>query len=84
MSKRIKIEDLALARKAQVARVLKVGTWTIDRWIKNGQFPRPLYLTPGSPARWRLTDIDAWLETRKRARGRKPILRGIIRQQMEP
>lgn len=32
---------------------------TIWRWVKNGQFPQPVKLSPGC-TRWRLSDVQAW------------------------
>lgn len=40
---------------------------TIWRWVKKGQFPQPVKLSPGC-TRWRLSDIQEW-ELSKTNRG---------------
>ncbi len=73
-------DDVVLLRKAEVARRLGVTVWTIDRWAKSGLFPKPIYLMPGSPARWRFRDIEAFIDKRKMARRVKPSPRGMLKQ----
>jgi len=69
-----------LLRKAEVAEKLGTSTWTIDRWVRAGAFPGPIYLMPGSPAQWRLRDIDAFIEKRKLARRMRRKPRGAVAQ----
>jgi predicted DNA-binding transcriptional regulator AlpA len=70
-----------LLRKIEVANVLGVSVWTIPRWIKRGIFPRPIYVTRDSPARWRRRDVEAFIEKRRTAR-RKPLKRGHLKQEL--
>jgi predicted DNA-binding transcriptional regulator AlpA len=50
----------------QVARYLGVSRATIWRWSKDANgFPAPIKLGKGS-SRWRLTDLDAFVEARAR------------------
>lgn len=37
---------------------------TIWRWVREGNFPRPVKLTPGC-TRWRLTDLESWESSRE-------------------
>ena len=37
---------------------------TLQRWIKNNQFPKPIRLGPNSVA-WRLSAIEKWLAARE-------------------
>lgn len=69
-----------VVRKTEVARLLGVSSWTLNRWVKTNQFPRPIYLTPGSPAVWRIRDVEAFLEKRRVARRAKPSMRGHLKQ----
>ena len=51
-------------RKRELARLLSVNPWTLDRWRKtNPTFPQPIWLSDTTPA-WRLADIEAWLASR--------------------
>jgi predicted DNA-binding transcriptional regulator AlpA len=73
---------ISVLRKVDVAAHLGVSTWTIDRWVKESRFPSPIYLQPGSPATWRLRDIEAFLDKARRARRPKRSPRGMIRQRL--
>lgn len=73
-----KIEQPTLLRKVQVAQRLGVSTWSIDRWIRNGTFPKPIYLAPGTPARWRVRDVEAFIDKKKVSRRPRPKLRGFM------
>lgn len=46
-------------RDTEVAIRYNVSRPTIWRWVKNGQFPKPIKLGMGS-SRWRLTDLEVW------------------------
>jgi predicted DNA-binding transcriptional regulator AlpA len=51
-----------LIRKVEVARMLGCSVYTVDRWVKEGNFPKPIFVSDRAPARWRLRDVEAWLE----------------------
>lgn len=40
-----------------------VSVPTLWRWVKDGKFPQPVKLGPGS-TRWRESDVLAWERTR--------------------
>jgi predicted DNA-binding transcriptional regulator AlpA len=71
--------SVTLLRRAEVVEALNVSVWTLDRWIRQGLFPAPLFLTPTSNvAVWRLRDVENFLEKRRRAR-RVKRRRGMLR-----
>jgi predicted DNA-binding transcriptional regulator AlpA len=72
--------DISLIRLAELVVQLGVSSWTLGRWVKAGIFPPPIYLTPKSPAVWRVRDITAFIEKRRRSRRAKPLLRGALKQ----
>ena len=68
---------IKLLNKKQVADLLGVSVWTISDWIRKSKFPRPIYLSPGHPQKWREVDIEIWLQ--RQAKQVKPILRGAAK-----
>lgn len=57
---------LQLLSKRQLAELLGVNSWTVDRWRKtNPDFPAPVWLSD-STLRWRRLDVERWLATRQR------------------
>jgi len=75
--------SLTLIRKKALADELGIGTWTLDRWVKQGKFPPPIYPTDTSPACWRVKDIAAWIEKRRAKRRKAPTTRGKLWQEMD-
>lgn len=73
-------DDIRCVSFAEVCETLGVSPWTLNRWIKGGQFPSPIYLTPTSPAKFRVRDIAAFLDKRRRGRRVKQAPRGMIKQ----
>lgn len=71
---------ITLLRKTEVAKLLGVSTFTLTHWLDIGQFPKPIFLQSGSPARWRLSDINAFMEKRRISRRPRPPLRGALKQ----
>ena len=63
----------------RVASRLDIPACTLRRWCKAGLFPKPIFLTPGSPAKWRARDVEAFIEKRALARRPKPTLHGTAR-----
>jgi predicted DNA-binding transcriptional regulator AlpA len=59
-------DPLSLIGKRELARLLGVNPWTLDRWRRTDPgFPAPLWLN-GTTPRWRRVDIESWLATRQR------------------
>lgn len=61
-------DTITLLRKTALAAKLGCSIYTIDTWVRQGTFPKPIYTSPGAPARWRMRDIEAWLQKRSVAR----------------
>jgi predicted DNA-binding transcriptional regulator AlpA len=61
-------EPLELIRKKPLTERLKVSGWTLNRWIKTGNFPSPIWLSETVPA-WRVSDVGGWLRARERENG---------------
>lgn len=72
-------DRVRLVRKSEVLELLGISGWTLDQWLREGRFPRPLYTSDGAPARWRLAEIERWLDTRQGKR-RRPIRRGRLKR----
>jgi prophage regulatory protein len=53
----------------EVARMVGLTAPTIWRLRKAGRFPHPLKISPGQSGatRWRLSEVEAWIESRARA-----------------
>src|SRR5262245_9247202 len=58
-------DPLAMLSKRQLAELLAVDPWTIDRWRNNPDFPAPIWISASTP-RWRRKDIEAWIASRHR------------------
>ena len=52
-----------LMRIDEILEMLGISENTLRRMIKEGGFPKPIYISPRSP-RWWLSDIMKWLESR--------------------
>jgi excisionase family DNA binding protein len=63
----------------EVASLLGFKPSTILRWERQGKFPRAFSAQPGVSKRWLETDLDAWLEKRRRTRA-KQTPRGFLRK----
>jgi len=74
--------QLAMVGKKELAHQLSVSIWTLDRWIRTGQFPKPIQVTPTSPYSWRVKDVEAFLEKRRRARRVRINRGGCLKQEM--
>ena len=60
-----------LLRVSEVAKLLGVSTSTLYKWVKQGQFPRPIMLGPMKPKqrqtkRWVLSEVEEWVNERAR------------------
>jgi predicted DNA-binding transcriptional regulator AlpA len=67
----IPTDPLQLLSKQQLAELLGVDPWTIDRWRRPDEpthipdFPQPVWVSNATP-RWRRVEVEAWLSTRQR------------------
>lgn len=53
----------------ELAARLSISRSTVWRWVHECHgFPRPYALSPGCK-RWKLSEIEAWIDTRHSARG---------------
>lgn len=61
----------ALMNRDEVAHYIGVNpkSGRIHTLIRAGKFPRPLKIAGTKTARWRKTDIDAWIEAQPTERG---------------
>jgi predicted DNA-binding transcriptional regulator AlpA len=50
-----------ILRKQEVAEFLRWSKRQIEKKVKEGKFPKPFYISGGSP-RWLLSDLTAWLD----------------------
>ena len=58
MTRVIEGEKLLTAR--QVANILGVHVLTVHLWVQQGLLPKPLKI--GHFARWKVSEIDQWVE----------------------
>lgn len=63
--------DQLLTRPEVEARC-RITRTTIYRLMRTGQFPEPIRIGPRS-VRWPASEIEAWLESRPRATGDRPV-----------
>lgn len=52
-----------MLRLPEVRRITGAGKTTIYRWIRKGQFPRAITISPGYVA-WRSSEIEDWQRQR--------------------
>lgn len=79
-TKEYRVDSIRLLSLGEVSHAIGFSSWTIDAWTRASKFPRPLVASPGSPRRWRLRDVEAWIEARRRARNTTPKPRGGLKR----
>jgi prophage regulatory protein len=57
--------DDRMLKVSELAEFLGVAPSTIYRWLERGKLPQP-YEIGESAVRWRKSEIETWLEERKR------------------
>jgi predicted DNA-binding transcriptional regulator AlpA len=72
-------DDIRLLSFGDVCDLLNVSAYTLNKWIRQGVFPQPIYMTPTSPRQFRYRDIANHLEKRRRSRPAKREPRGVIK-----
>ena len=55
-----------LLRRPEVEKIVGLATSSLYKAIREGRFPRPVKITP-AVARWRLSEVNAWLEAQSTA-----------------
>jgi len=63
MKKQIYLKDTKIAERYDTHRI------TIWRWVKEGNFPAPVRLSPGC-TRWLLNEIEDWEKDKMISRGK--------------
>jgi predicted DNA-binding transcriptional regulator AlpA len=53
------VDSIQLIRKKPLCKQIGLSEWTLDRKIKRGEFPKPIWLGPTTPA-WKLSEVEAW------------------------
>src|SRR5262245_18217646 len=74
---------IRLLNTSQVAKALGISQWTLSRWLREGTFPRPLMIKASNAYKWRLRDIEGFLERQARTPWQKAALRGIAKRYAE-
>jgi predicted DNA-binding transcriptional regulator AlpA len=54
--------QLQLLRLTEVSKLTSIGKSTINLWVAQGKFPRPLHLSPTIKV-WRQQDIVDWIDS---------------------
>ncbi len=78
-NKKDDLSGITLLRLAQLSELLGYSDETISDWVRDGKFPRPIFAQKGSPAKFRLRDVQNWLSKRARARDTSPTPRGFAK-----
>ena len=66
---------MKLLRRTEVEKICGLSRSAIYRLIRTGKFPVPVKIAGGlrGPVRWRLDEIEAWLEALPRATGERDV-----------
>jgi len=56
--------DSPYQTRQELEKLFKVSPATIYRWIKEGNFPKPVRLG-ANMVRWKASDIEAWMTDRE-------------------
>jgi predicted DNA-binding transcriptional regulator AlpA len=57
-------DPMRMLRVSRVAELLGVHPMSVWRWVRRGEFPRPIKLAPHVTA-WRASDVAAWLDEKR-------------------
>jgi predicted DNA-binding transcriptional regulator AlpA len=69
----MKPDDVELIAKDALCQRLRISPWTLDRMIRSGRFPQPIWLGP-TTARWRVAEALVWETDPARRERPKPRL----------
>ena len=77
-------DPLQLLTKRELAMLLGVNAWTLDRWRKQDSgFPKPIWISDTTP-RWPRGEIAAWYASRQRGGVSPDWTRSTRRQRRAP
>ena len=76
--------SITLVSKKDLAGYFGCSTWALDEWQRNGVLPRPTVRLAPNIYRWRLSDIEAWLNKLARSPYVPPAARGKVALQAQP
>ncbi len=62
-----------ILRRAAVKQRTGLSDATIWRYERSGKFPERILLTDAGSVGWFEDEVDAWIHTRVRGRGRRPL-----------
>ena len=54
-----------ILRRAEVLEIVGVSNPTLWRWIRDGNFPSQIIMSPGRVG-WIASEVQAWIESRPR------------------
>ena len=72
----IPTSPIKLIWQPELCEQLNRSRYTIERWVRQGTFPKPIKIHSQGNA-WRVVDIELWLDRLSRSR-RKPKRRGAL------
>lgn len=55
--------DKKLYRLNELSDLLSIGKSTIWAWVKEGEFPEPIQISPRMTC-WNASDIEGWINTK--------------------
>jgi predicted DNA-binding transcriptional regulator AlpA len=60
-------QRIGLVSAADLIKQLGVSRQTLCKWVRSRQFPEAIFVSIGSPARWRVADVEDWLASKQAA-----------------
>ena len=60
MSTQSNSDQECLLTKSEVAKLLRLSSWTVARMVAQGRFPKPIRLT-NSTLRWLNSEVVSWM-----------------------
>ena len=62
------MSDIALLTRQQVEKIVGIKRSTIYKLMRQGSFPEPIRIGPGS-VRWHKSELEDWINTQPKATG---------------
>lgn len=59
------MNHLQLVKKQTVLHLCAISKSTLYRLIAKGEFPSPVSLTGGRSVAWRMSEVEAWINSRQ-------------------